>query len=269
MRRRGSRLRNTATFNWSFDTLSDVGTDNAFVIRRVSDNVEQSFTYAEVIDGTYATFISGSQGGIKEWITGSNKLTQLTTTAQCFLVVNSGKPYVDDTTSGSGFSGTGIVSSLSNDWIITAIFGKEFEPSNQRLLYGICGDVLYENFRLDLRPSSGLGYIKLNSTVKLIDSDISFTTGTLDEFSVYSFSKIGGVFSVSKNNIQLTLGSVVWSIWDEGYDTPNSIRLGQRGFIDAGKINKHQHLGIVYDTDLSGFDLSAHNNAIMTKYGIV
>ena len=267
MRRRGSRLRKKSSFNWSFDTLSDVGTDNAFLIRRVSDDVEQYFTYTEVIDGTYATFISGSQGAIKEWITGNNKLTQTITTAQCFLVLNSGKPYVDDTTMGSGLNGTGIVSSFSNDWVITAIFNKEFNTNNQRITYGICGDVLYENFKFDIRY--GYGYIKLNSNVENNNSDISFPVGTTDKFDVYSFSKIGGVFSVRKNNIQLSLGTGIWSMTDQKYNIINSIRLGQRGDDGSGKINKHQHLGMVFDTNLSGFDLSAHNNAIMNKYAII
>jgi len=268
MRRRGSRLRKKSSFNWSFDTLSDVGTDNAFLIRRVSDNVEQSFTYAEVINGIYATFISGSQGAIKEWYNGNNKLIQTTTTAQPFLVVNGGKPYIDDTLDISGLKGNNIVSSFSNDWVITAIVNKGSNANNQRLLYGVCGDTLYENFRLSIVSWKGLGYIKLNSNQTIVNSDISFPVGSSNDLNVYSFSKINGVFTVRKNNNELVLGAEAWSIYDYDYDITNSIRLGLRGN-GPGEINKHQHLGIVYNNDLSGFDLSAHNNEIMIKYGIV
>jgi hypothetical protein len=271
MRRRALyKTKASNNFNWSFDTKSDTPTDKAFTIRRLSDSVEQDFTFAEVIDGTYETFISGTQGAIKSWYNGAFKLEQTTNIAhQPLLVVNAGSPYVDDKDQVSGVEGYNIPTSFSNDWVITAIFGKENNNNNQRLTYGICGDILHENFRFDIKWDGTL-CPQTNVNTEVSTPPVGYSNANSDSFNVYAFSNIGGVFKVYKNDVEIT--STVtpsWSVKDNEIDILNSIRIGHpNAGATVGKINKHQHLGIVYDTDLSGFDLSAHNQAIMTKYGI-
>ena len=252
---------------WSFDTILDTPSNNAFLIRRVSDNVEQTFTGAEITNGTYATFISGTQGAIKEWYQSDYKLVQTTNAYQFFLVENAGNPYVDDTAQSSSMRASSIVSKMSNDWIITAIFNNELNGNNGRLNFAIMGNILYENFNLILVPY-GNGHVKTNTNISNPSSNYSFPYSLDGNFNLYTFAMIGGVFNIYKNNVSLAVGAVVYSIVNFDYNVLNRVLIGNRGDNANGKINKYQHLGMKYGTDLSTFDLSTHNTAIMTKYSI-
>ena len=264
MRRRGSRLRNTATFNWSFDTLSDAGTDNAFLIRRVSDNVEQSFTYTEVIDGTYAAFISGSQGGIKEWIGNKISLKSISNTSQPLL---NSTPFVDDNTPGSGLVSDAVFNGdlANSDYCVSLVLGNELNSNNQRSNFKICSGT--DVFSVMLMTNSGYhaGYISV-STTNVNSNQADFTYYKIkDGFKILIFHVINkNVVGTYFDGVKLTANATAEGQEASSYILPNKIILGVRDLSQlAGKITPYKHAGITYN--VNPIELSNNLNA---KYSI-
>ena len=66
--------RNSLNARW--DTKSYVPVNNAFDVRRSTDNVTQTFNYTQLIDGTYDTFLTGGATGyISKWYGDNYNLT--------------------------------------------------------------------------------------------------------------------------------------------------------------------------------------------------
>jgi hypothetical protein len=248
--------------SWSFDTLNtSEPTKNAFLIRRESDNVEQTFTFSEVINGTYATFINATNGAVRKWFGNLNYIEQTNTAYQPRLKDNSGNPYVDEYAQGYLLRGKHYAS-LVNDSIVTLIFKDELSNNNQRSNVAIRG-FLSDVFALEL--TSTAGYVVYDKTGNMINEDYNFGYANNGLFKLLTFSKIGGVKKVYINNVDTAQGTSTFTIGAN--PAVNDVILGGRdnGY---GKINKYQHLGLLTGVDLSTFDLSAYNLAIMTKYGI-
>ena len=253
-----SKLQNS----WSFDTLNTVSpSNNSFLIRRESDNVEQTFTFTEVINGTYATFVNATEGAVKSWYGDKNTISQTNVLYQPRLKENTGNPYVDEYAQGYLLRGKHY-GSLVNDSIVTLIFKDELNPNNQRSNIGIRGFGT-DTFALEL--TSTAGYVVYDKTGDKINEDYNFTYANNGLFKLLPFTRIGGVKKVYINNVDTAQGASTFTIGSN--PNPNDVILGGRenGY---GKIAKYQHLGLFTGIDLSTFDLSAYNLAIMTKYGI-
>lgn len=249
--------------SWSFDTLNtSEPTKNAFLIRRESDNVEQTFTFSEVINGTYATFINATNGAVRKWFGNLNYIEQTNTAYQPRLKDNSGNPYVDEYAQGYLLRGKHYAS-LVNDSIVTYIFKDETNANSQRSNISIRGFGM-DVFSLEL-VSPTAGYVVYNKVGNMELSDYSFAYANDGLFKLLTFTIIGGVKKVYINNIDTTKGAGGYEIGAN--PTVNDVILGGRenGY---GKINKYQHLGLFTGVDLSGINISDYNTALMTKYGI-
>jgi len=261
MRRRGSRLRNPQT-----EHPFEIDAGASFLIKNETTLEERLFNYSEVIDGTYDTWLSGANGGVLEWK--SNGLTLFSgTTTYIRLIANSGNPYLNDWDQIANL-GVQRTVNMSQDWIITCVLDKELNGNNQRLNIGVRGTGV-NAFSLQLR-SNGTGYVT-HDRITNRDSldDFSFAYPQTDPFKLLTFSKINGVVTPYINNVSAAKGTDSFSTWTSQL-SENSIVLGSRSYpsVGEGKITNYKHLKVLTG-DLSGFDLSAHNNAIMTKYGIV
>src|SRR6478609_5750991 len=253
---------------WRFDTIGDVPTDSAFVIRRVTDNVEQTFTYAQITDGTYDAFVSGTFGAVKNWYNGTYDLSKIPAANQMYLLSNSGKPYMYNPTVITGLSSFGIVSKFSNDWIVSIIHGKELNGNNQRVNLAISGDKSFENFTMIATSADNRAYIKLNvPNGGANNTDLSVPITTVDKLDVYTYAKIGGVLTIRKNNTILAqgAGSSTWTVLFPSASVLNGVFLGSRDDVGgSGKLNKYQHIGHIANTSLSSFDLTGYINSLMT-----
>jgi hypothetical protein len=248
-----------------FDTLG--GGTTAFDIRRESDNAEQSFTYTEVADGTYDTFISGSNGSIKKWYANTgDALAQTDTTKQIRLISNAGAPYVDDY---SDINGMALNRSfdMSQDWIVTMILPREYNINNQRLNLGVRGtgtNLVGIQFK-----SGGFCNIVLNKLGDAYNTpDYRFSYTESDVFKLFTFKYIGGVFSAQLNDADQTLTANTGDYTKTDAISENEMVLGTRqNPPSSGKVTYYKHIGLITG-DLFVFDVSGHNQALMTKYGI-
>jgi len=264
MRRRGSRLRKKSSFNWSFDTLSDVGTDNAFLIRRVIDNVEQTFTYTEVIDGTYAAFISGSQGGIKEWIGNKISLKSISNTSQPLL---NSTPFVDDNTPGSGLVSDAVFNGdlANSDYCVSLVIGNELNGSNQRSNFKICSGTDVFSVMLMTNISYQTAHINV-ATTKVNSSQPDFSYNKMkDGFKILIFHVINkNLVGTYFDGVKLTANETAYSENSNSNIFPNKILLGVRDLVQsAGKITPYKHAGITYN--VNPIELS---NSLNAKYSI-
>lgn len=256
--------------SFMLDTLSSNSATNVFIARRESDDAEQTFTYGDFQDGTYNAWLGGSIGHIKDWV-GEN-LTLLkhdvSNTLQPLLIQNGINPYWHNSLgsmSGIGFHNLDVTS----DFIITLIAEKEETGASERFNLGIQG-IDKQLFCFSMYNTGVCSYLFNKTTYGYrMNCDGKFNISTTAVFRLFTFKFIGGVFSVDVNNIAKTL-----SAGDSTYTlgmvkNNNLVILGNRGDNSTGRINKYKHLGLVADTDLSGFDVSAYNLEIMNRYGIV
>jgi len=260
MRRRGSRLRNPQT-----EHPFEIDADASFLIKNETTLEERLFSYAEVVDGTYDTWLSGANGGVLEWK--SNGLTLFSgATTYIRLISNSGSPYLNDwdQTANLGVQRT---VNMSQDWVITCILDKELNYNNQRLNIGVRGT---GSNLFALQLNGGNAYVVYDRITGSSEQlDFSFTYPYTDVFKVFTFSKIGGIVKAYVDDLEKTKGSLYWDTMTEQM-VENSIVLGSRRYpnADRGKITNYKHLKVLTG-DLSSFNISAYNQAIMTKYGIV
>ncbi len=254
---------------WRFDTIGDNPSDTAFTIRRTTDNVEQNFTYAQIIDGTYDAFLAGASGAVKNWFNGVSVLNRAVGANQMYLLSNGGLPYITNPNNATSLSGNAIISKFSNDWIVSIIHGKELNGNNQRLNLGISGDIVGQNFVLEC-STPNTGYIKLNtSTTSFTNPDLSISITAIDKLDVYTYAKIGGVLTIRKNNTILTQGAGGgFTLAFARASVANVVDLGARDANGTGKLNKYQHLGHIAAKDLSSFNLTGYINSLISRYGI-
>ena len=261
MRRRGSRLRNPQT-----EHPFEIDANASFLIKNETTLEERLFSYAEVVDGTYDTWLSGANGGVLEWE--SNGLSLFSGfTEYIRLIANAGNPYLNDYSQNANL-GIQKKVNMSQDWVITCILDKELNGNNQRLNIGVRGTGL-NAFGLQL-GNSGIGYVShdRNTLGSTID-DFSFAYPQTDPFKLFTFVKINGVVTPYINNVSVAKGTDSLSTWTHTI-SENSIVLGSRSYPveGSGKITNYKHLKVLTG-DLSSLDLSAYNQLIMTKYGIV
>ena len=259
MRRRGSRLRNPQT-----EHPFEIDADASFLIKNETTLEERLFNYAEVIDGTYDIWLSGANGGVLEWR--SNGLTLFSgATTYIRLIANSGNPYLNDwdQTANLGVQRT---VNMSQDWVITCILDKELNGNSQRLNIGVRGTGS-NLFGLQLTQNTGfVVYDRLTTGLGI--PDFSFPYSATSDFKLFTFKKSLGVVRVYINNVDITKGdSTYYTQTNEIAE--NTIVLGARRYLGggAGKITNYKHLKVLTG-DLSSLNLSAYNQAIMTKYGI-
>ncbi len=243
----------------------EMDTNASFLIRRESDNVEQTFTYAEVIDGTYDAFVTGTEGAVKKWFKGTELMQNAT--GQMRLKSNAGYPYLDDYFQKASLWKSGI-GDMAGDWVISVIREDEYYGGNQSLSFAVRGtgaNLLGVMFRATNGPECCIVIDRLTSETGV--PDYKFIHNQNGLFKLFTFSKIGGIFKVHYNNTEVTLtSSSTLTATQDAYE--NTATLGNT-FPNGGggKITKWKHFGM-NSGDLSGFDLNAYNQSIMTKYGI-
>jgi hypothetical protein len=252
---------------FSFDTKSSTPSNNAFLIRRESDNVEQTFTYTQINDGTFDTFVAGSEGAIKEWYANdSTKLSQTSTAYQPRLKSGVTNPYVDDYAQQTLLVGTRTVN-MNGDSIVSVILKDELNNNSQRANLTIRGTG-NKLFSFQLRPGAGDAlYDKAAGSYYVGDYGFSYTNNST--FKLFTFTRIGGVKKLYINNVEVTqtTASATYTISTSANE--NSIVLGGRGVGDsAGKVTKYQHLGLVVGDAATNTNISTYNTDIMTKYGL-
>jgi len=261
MRRRGSRLINKTQIEHPFE----IDANASFLIKNETTASQRLFSYAEVIDGTYSTWLSGANGGVLEWK--SNGLTLFSgATNYVRLIANAGNPYLNDWEQSASL-GVQRTVNMSQDWIITCVLDKELNGNNQRLNIGVRGT---GSNLFGLQLNGGNGYVVYDRLATGSgDPDFSFTYPYTDVFKVFTFTKIGGIVKVYVNDLEKTKGAQSW-LTTTNLIAQNTIVLGSRYYPGegAGKITNYKHLKVLTG-DLSSFNLSVYNQAIMTKYGIV
>jgi len=262
MRRRGRRLINKTQVEHPFEIDSNA----SFLIKNETTLEERLFSYSEVVDGTYDTWRNGANGGVLEWK--SNGLTLFAgSTTYIRLIANAGNPYLNDWDQSANL-GVQRTVNMSQDWIITCVLDKELNMSNQRINIGVRGT---GSNLFGLQLKGGNGYVVYDRlTDGLGIPDFSFTYPFTDVFKVFTFAKIGGVVKVYVNDLEKTKGAESFYTKTDGI-TQNTIVLGSRSYpySSAGKITNYKHLKVLTGEDLSSFNLSGYNQAIMTKYGII
>jgi len=257
--------------NLDFNTIG-VDTSTVFVIRRGSDNVEQNFNYAQLTDGTFATFIGVSEGFVKSWTADNGiKLENANVSNQFKMIVSGGVVYLDD------FGGVNSISfyrtiNMSQDWVISFIMKDELNTNNQRANISI---------KQNITNMVGVAVQRITATNArlsfVIDRDESLIApiNTADSYfdfdhSLYSLitlSRIGGVIKAQLNNVDKTLTAGGFSTTVRE-NAGNAVTLGARQQNGEGKITKYKYLGLRLGGNLSAFSLSSFNTAIMTKYSI-
>ena len=258
-----------AISSFRLDTLSSESTTNVFVARRESDNAEQTFTYGDFQDGTYSTWLGGSIGHIKDWIGENLTISKGTSnTLQPLLVANGTNPYDNNSAQSMSLQGNHNLD-VTNDWIVSIVLEKELNGNNQRQNVGIQG-IDKQLFCLSINTAGLCTYLFNRTTYSYsLIGDGSFSIPTTTVFRLLTFSFIGGVFRAYLNNTEKTLGAPNETYTLGLLKNNNVVVLGNRGDNTTGKINKYKHLGLVAGADLSGFDISAYNAEIMSRYGIV
>jgi hypothetical protein len=250
--------------SYSFDTLSSNSSATAFEVRRESDNVTQMFTYVQLLDGTYNTFLGGGNGAIKNWYGNGLTLNQNNTTLQPRLTYNSGNPYVNgyDYVK-SLFTSHNI--NLSMDWIVSIIVGEESNANNENCNFFITNSSNVV-FAFSITSASGFANIQLNRPIGNISTQGQFTLPNTG-FKLLTFKYVAGVLTIYLNNsiVTLSAGSNVYTV--RVISSGNTLGLNDRGDTSGGRINQYKHLGVIAGK-LSSFDVSTYNLSIMTKYGI-
>jgi len=261
MRRRGSRLINKTQVEHPFE----IDINASFLIKNETTEAQRLFSYSDVIDGTYATWLGGANGGVLEWK--SNGLTLFSGwTTYIRLIANAGNPYLNDWDQLANL-GVQRTVNMSQDWIITCVLDKELNGNNQRLNIGVRGS---GSNLFGLQLNGGNGYVVYDRLTGGIGvPDFSFTYPYTDVFKLFTFTKIGGVVKVYVNDLEKTKGAESWFTSTNSI-IQNTIVLGSRYYPSsvAGKVTNYKHLKVLTG-DLSSFNLSGYNQAIIIKYGIV
>jgi hypothetical protein len=243
----------------------EIDENASFLIKNETTNEERLFPYSEVIDGTYDTWLNGANGGVLEWRVNNMTLSSGWSTYMR-LISNNGNPYLNDYDQLANLGQLKEID-MSQDWIITIILDKELNSNPQRLNLGVRGSGS-NLFALQLK-NNGEGFVVIDRlTGGTGVPDHSFNYPYTNDFKLFTFSRIGGSFNIEINNTGVTLGTASYYTNTETV-TENSMVLGSRQFPNSGggKITNYQHLKVLTG-DLTGFDKSAYNQAIMTKYGI-
>lgn len=267
---------NVEIFNARWDTLSYTPSNNAFDIRRSSDNVTQTFSYTQIIDGTYDTFLTGGNTGyVSNWYGDNYNLTNGNTTYQPKLIPNSGNPYNYSYTQGTCLlSNHGI--QFLNDWIITIVLNGEENSNNQRANLTIATSTkVVLAFQIATSSTSTYATLLYEKNVSTIATnmiaDLKFNISN-PNFKLVTFRYVGGVLSAYTNNTLVTLTNANADAYTIGMSTGliGKINLGATRGIggNIGKVNKYKHLSILSGPNLSSFDISAYNLEIITRYSI-
>jgi hypothetical protein len=261
------KKRGVKKVDFSFDTKSSTPSDNAFVIRRESDNTEQTYSYTQVNDGTFDTFVAGSEGAIKEWysLNGLLKLTQNTNANQPRLKSGITNPYVDDYSQEARLLMTKTMD-MSGDSIVSVILRDETNSNNQRanIIIRGSGDNL---FAVQLTP--GAGNVVYNKR-GIYQGDYGFTYSNNGVFKLFTFERRSGVNKLYINNTEIatTAGNATYTVKTDGVEAlEHTVILGSHGGT-AGKITKYQHLGLVTGVEATNTNISTYNTDLMTKYGL-
>ena len=221
----------------------------------------------ELFNETSINITSPTEGSIKEWIGNKFSLFQLNTPNQPRLKSNIDNPFVDDYAE-PGELHVNKLLDMTNDWIITVILKEETNMNNQRLNLGIKQDTT-NLFALQLRNGSGSIVIDRSTSGTGIP-DYGFTFTNDSNFKLFTFERKAGVFRMYINNLEITLNTTdsFYTMTNDLLD--NQIILGATSVGSySGKKTKYQHLELVSGDDATTLNVSTHNSAIMTKYGIV
>ena len=197
------------TINARWDTKSYVPINNAFEVRRSSDNVTQTFNYTQLIDGTYDTFLTGGATGyITKWYGDNYNLTNTNTTYQPKLIPNSGDPYNYSYTQGT-YLLTDHSIKFTNDWIVTIVLNGEENNNNQRANLTIAtSSKVVLAFQIATSVVSTYATLLYEKNISAINTnmiaDYRFSISN-PSFKLVTFKYVGGVLSVYTNNTLVTL----------------------------------------------------------------
>ncbi len=243
---------------------SEIDTNTSFLIKNETTSAQRSFTYAEIIDGTYDTWLSGANGGVLSWTNNGITLTN-GSTSYVRLKSNSGSPYLNDWEQQANLHAYTPID-MSQDWVITVILDRELNGNNQRLNLGVRQDAT-RLFGLQLEANGVANVVIDRSTGGSGLPDYKFSYPYTTVFKLFTFSKIAGVFKVDINNVDTALNSTTDWLTTTNLLPDNYMTLGNRGTSGSGKVTNYKHFKVLTG-DLSELNRSAYNQAIMTKYGI-
>jgi hypothetical protein len=261
-----NKKRNIANRPFSFDTKSDTPSNNAFTIRRESDDAEQTFSYTQINDGTFDTFVAGSEGAVTQWFGSDGSVFRNTNKAnQPRLKSGVDNPYVDD------YYGPAVLArdqtlNLSGDYIVSCILKEETNNNNGRINFGLRGSGS-NAFGVQLQ-STGDGYIIYNRVVSG-NPDYNFTWTNDANFKLFTFTSLSGVLSLYINNVEITLNAGGGWTTSTASLAENQVLLGNTQYNGGGgKVTKYQHLGVVVGETATNMNISDYNTFLMVRYGM-
>jgi len=255
--------------------LKNYGNDvnfKLFEVERSSDLLVASFSYNELQNGTYTTWLGGANGNLLRWKDGvSGKQLQgskLVGTGlnPCLLQTS----YLDDATEFAGMYNIGDfdVPLLTGTYCVSLILHDELNGSSQRLNLGIRGND-GGFFGFALQPESG--YYSGRYYFKTTD----FASG--DSPDGYGYKIKNGykvvVFKITDSYVDSILvdGAIIpiTRSTAENYVRvselqPKMITLGTRGLDTSGRINRYKEVG--YHPNGNPATISAELNAIHSIY---
>jgi hypothetical protein len=149
---------------------------------------------------------------------------------------------------------------LTGDFIFQYVMNDETQGNNQRQNFSHVktGNNISVGFRV-----SGSNYI-IGIRVDGVNLANRWIVTKPSQFSLYTFTGIGGVYNLYINNVLQTSDGGVEDVSGAG----PGITLGYRGGQTSGKINDVQTFSALYNNDLSAFDVSAYNTTYMNIHGL-
>jgi hypothetical protein len=250
----------------------DVKTDNPnniFLVQNSVNLTERYFKASELIDGTYSTWLNGSNGNIKEWLSQNN--TIFTPDGTIKLTGGSSAAVIDGEESDKlkcyqNFD-------FSGDWVVSSILNWIEQPANLRVSLSIIGAAPEQTFSFFCRRSMEF-YMYVNKAYisnQLPTHEVTGLDLSNGNPMLWTFSNIGGVFKASLNGVNKTLGknpTQTWKYSTRGAQPINSILVG--GIWDSGLGVKHnwKHIGVITGQKATNLNLTNYNNELLTRYGI-
>ena len=149
---------------------------------------------------------------------------------------------------------------LTGDFIFQYVMNDETQGNNQRQNFSHVktGNNISVGFR-----ASGSIYI-IGIRVDSVNLANRWVVTKPSQFALYTFTRIGGVYSLYINNVLQTSDGGVEDVAGAG----GGITLGYRAGQNTGKINDVQTFSAMFNSDLSAFDVSAYNTSYMNIHGL-
>ena len=273
MRRRGSRLRAALNSDVIFD-LKNYGNDvnfKLFEVERSSDLLVASFSYNELQNGTYATWLGGSNGHLLRWKDGVSGLEMKGSKLvgnganPCFLTPN----YIADPTQTAGMYVVGNfdVPMLTGTYCVSLIHDQEYNTNNQNINLGITGND-GGFFMFQWRGTGGFNggkHFFKTTNIGNYTSD-GHVNNTNPNFKIVVYKIVDSyVTDILINGVSLTIDrtATIAAIGSESMPS-KSIYLGAKLIDLASKISNYKEIG--YHKDGNPADISATLNTIHSIY---